>query len=139
MDDCSGQDPAYRPAKEKPRPGGASLLARTAMARLEWAIEYGELFGERRRRDFLPRKLAVLLAALAVAVVAPASASALTKDYSIISRDIMPSGEYGSVPTPALLSQEERQAVMYNALTPLFNHVTTADVFKDFKPEPVGA
>ena len=28
---------------------------------------------------------------------------------------------------------------MYNALTPLFNHVTAADLNADFKPEPVGA
>ncbi len=27
---------------------------------------------------------------------------------------------------------------MYNALTPLFNHVSTADLFSDFKPEPLG-
>ena len=37
-----------------------------------------------------------------------------------------------------MLAKEEQQAEMYNALTPLFNHVTTADVFADFKPEPVG-
>ncbi len=28
---------------------------------------------------------------------------------------------------------------MYNALTPLFNHVTTADLFSDFKPEALGS
>jgi hypothetical protein len=72
--------------------------------------------------------------------VNPAAANPSTaKDYAIIARDIIPSGQYGDVPTPALLPKEEQQAEMYNALTPLFNHVTTADVFDDFKPEPVGS
>jgi acyl-homoserine lactone acylase PvdQ len=70
----------------------------------------------------------------------PAAANPSTaKDYAIIARDIIPSGQYGDIPTPALLPKEEQQAEMYNALTPLFNHVTTADVFADFKAEAVGA
>ncbi len=86
------------------------------------------------------------LVALLVSAVAPVAAGAASnpstaKDYAIIARDIIPSGQYGAVPSAAgspMLAKEEQQAEMYNALTPLFNHVTTADVFADFKPEPVG-
>jgi acyl-homoserine lactone acylase PvdQ len=89
------------------------------------------------------QRLAACSIALLPALLGAATASAATpptsaKDYAIIARDIMPSGEYGAVPTPALLPKEEQQAEMYNALTPLFNHVTAADVFSDFKPFGVG-
>jgi acyl-homoserine lactone acylase PvdQ len=56
-------------------------------------------------------------------------------DYSLIARDIMPSGEYGSVPPPA---NADQQAQMYDALTPRFNNVTPTDLVNDFKPDPVG-
>src|ERR1700722_7366214 len=85
-----------------------------------------------------------LSAVVALALLAPSTAAAAApptsaKDYAIISRDIMPSGEYGSIPTPSLLPKEEQQAEMYNALTPLFNHVTSADLLADFKPQAVGS
>jgi acyl-homoserine lactone acylase PvdQ len=86
------------------------------------------------------------VAALAIApAISPAAASAApaaptsAKDYSIIARDIIPSGEPGALPTPSTLAQDEQQAKMYDALTPLFNHVTPADVAADFKPEPIGS
>ena len=79
------------------------------------------------------RKLASIVAALATAAVAAAPAAA--KDYAIIARDIVPSGEYGSVPPPP---QAPQQAEMYNALTPLFNHVTSQDLLADFKPDYLG-
>jgi acyl-homoserine lactone acylase PvdQ len=75
-------------------------------------------------------------AAVVVALIASASASA--KDYATIARNIIPSGQYGSVPTPSTLAADEQQATMYNALTPLFNHVTPADLTTDFKPEQLG-
>mgnify|MGYP001358457903 CR=1 FL=1 len=78
-------------------------------------------------------RLMVLAVTTLGALAAPALASAT--DYASIARDIMPSGEYGSVPPPAGANQ---QAVMYNALTPLFNNVSPADVVKDFKPEQLG-
>ena len=80
-------------------------------------------------------KLTALAIVMAAAVVMPASAGASAKDYAIIARDIIPSGQYGAVPPPAGATT---QAMMYDALTPLFNHVTPADVVSDFKPEPVG-
>jgi acyl-homoserine lactone acylase PvdQ len=77
----------------------------------------------------------MLVASGASAATIPASA----KDYSIIGRDIVPAGQYGSLPTPATLPAIEQQAQMYNALTPLFGNVTPADVQADFKPENVGS
>ena len=74
---------------------------------------------------------------VAVSVLAPSAAVA--KDYASIARDIVPSGEYGTPPTAATLPEIEQQAQMYNALTQPFNHVSTADVFSDFKPEPLGS
>jgi acyl-homoserine lactone acylase PvdQ len=52
------------------------------------------------------------------------------KDPTIIARNILPSGQYG-VPNPNAATQAE----MYNALTPLFDRVTSNDLFTDFKSE----
>jgi len=71
---------------------------------------------------------------LAAALVGPAVASATT-DYAIIARDIVPSGEPGSVPPPP---GADTQAKMYDALTPLFDHVSAADLQLFFKPETLG-
>jgi acyl-homoserine lactone acylase PvdQ len=88
----------------------------------------------------LRHKPAVLAVAFAVAmstacalVVTPAGAA--TGDYAIIARNIIPSGQYGSVPVPP---QSSQQAQMYDALTPLFNHVTGSALLSDFKSESVG-
>lgn len=83
----------------------------------------------------------VLAAVLAAGAIAPATASAAPPaptfaDHAIIARDIIPSGEPGDVPPPAGADQ---QAQMYNALTPLFNHVTKSDLVADFKADPIGA
>jgi acyl-homoserine lactone acylase PvdQ len=77
--------------------------------------------------------LAVALGVLA-SITAPVSASA--KDYANIARDIVPSGQYGASSPPP---QATQQAQMYNALTPLFNHVTSSDLLADFKPDSLGA
>jgi acyl-homoserine lactone acylase PvdQ len=79
------------------------------------------------------RGVAVVLLTTLTAALAPAAASAA--DYAGIARDIIPSGQYGSVPPPANANQ---QAQMYNALTPLFSNVSAGDVVKDFKPEQLG-
>ena len=78
-----------------------------------------------------------LSAVLALSIVALPSSALAAKDYANIARDIVPSGNFGTIPTPSTQAQIERQAVMYNALTPLFSHVTPADVNADFKAEPV--
>jgi hypothetical protein len=69
--------------------------------------------------------VAVAVAAAGPALAVTAAPRGLAKDYSIVAGDIVPSGQYGSVPAPV---QATRQAQMYNALTPLFNHVTSADL-----------
>ena len=69
-------------------------------------------------------------AVLACALAGPAAA----KDYSSTARNIIPSGQYGGVPTP----KADVQAKMYDALTPLFDKVTNADLNKDFKSEKLG-
>jgi ABC-type oligopeptide transport system substrate-binding subunit len=92
------------------------------MARIE---ERGE--GGMRRAVFAVGAVLLVLAACA-------SASAKTpKDPTIIARNILPSGQYG-VPNPNAATQAE----MYNALTPLFDRVTPADLFTDFKSEKLG-
>ncbi len=75
----------------------------------------------------------LLLAALAAALFVPATAGAT--DYAIIARDIVPSGEPGSVPPP---TGADSQARLYDGLTPLFDHVSAADVNQFFKPETLG-
>src|SRR4051794_31914775 len=63
------------------------------------------------------------------------SASASAKDYAGTALNIIPSGQYGSVPVPA---GADEQAKMYDGLTPLFNHVTAGDLTTYFKPETFG-
>jgi acyl-homoserine lactone acylase PvdQ len=87
----------------------------------------------------LRRILLIVVTVLSAgAVVVPAASAATVPpvtDEALIARDIMPSGEYGSVPPPA---NADQQAQMYNALTPLFNNVTPTALVNDFKPEPTG-
>ncbi len=70
----------------------------------------------------------------AVFLAVPAAASA--KDYAATARNIIPSGQLGSIPVPA---GADTQAKMYDALTPLFDKVTNADIAKDFKSEVLGS
>ncbi|MCW3009555.1 MAG: peptidase penicillin amidase [Solirubrobacterales bacterium] len=67
-------------------------------------------------------------------MLVPASASA--KDYAATALNIIPSGQFGSVPVPA---GADEQAKMYDALTPLFDQVTDGDLVKVFKSERFGA
>jgi acyl-homoserine lactone acylase PvdQ len=77
------------------------------------------------------RRFVVGVGAGLLMLVACATASA--KDPTIIARNILPSGQYGA-PNP----NAAQQAEMYNALTPLFDHVTPDDLFTDFKSEKLG-
>jgi acyl-homoserine lactone acylase PvdQ len=82
------------------------------------------------------RLVSAMIVIGASALGAPAAgASVQIKDYSQVARNIIPSGEPGGVPIPA---DATTQAIMYNALTPLFDHVTNADLFTDFKSERFG-
>src|SRR5947208_11784162 len=78
------------------------------------------------------RAPAVPLGAAVLACLA--AGPAMAKDYSSTARNIIPSGQYGGIPT----AKADVQAKMYDALTPLFDKVTNADLNKDFKSEKLG-
>jgi acyl-homoserine lactone acylase PvdQ len=77
------------------------------------------------------RRTSLALAAAFLVAAAPAAA----KDYAPDALNIIPSGQYGSVPIPAGADQ---QALMYDGLTPLFDQVTAPDLTKYFKSEALG-
>jgi acyl-homoserine lactone acylase PvdQ len=73
----------------------------------------------------------VLIAVGAALLVLPAFAgTALAKERTSIARNILPSGQYQTNVPGA-----NTQALMYDALTPLFDQVTPNDLFTDFKSE----
>jgi acyl-homoserine lactone acylase PvdQ len=76
------------------------------------------------------------LAALAVLALigAFAAGAAPRHDYALVARDILPPGNFGGANFNA---HSTDQAVLYDALTPLFDKVTAKDVTKDFKAEPL--
>ena len=65
------------------------------------------------------------VAAVTAAAFALLAAPAAAQDHAATARNIIPSGQYGAVPPPAGADQ---QALMYDALTPLFDQVTPADL-----------
>jgi acyl-homoserine lactone acylase PvdQ len=67
--------------------------------------------------------------------VASAAAPAFARDFAQTARDIVPSGQWGSVPQP---DGALKQAKMYDALTPLFNHVSASQMNRFFKPMTIG-
>jgi acyl-homoserine lactone acylase PvdQ len=76
------------------------------------------------------------LAAVALCLLLPSAASAATTtDFASTALNIIPSGQQGAVPVPA---GADRQARMYDALTPKFDDVTAADLQRDFKSEHFG-
>jgi acyl-homoserine lactone acylase PvdQ len=81
--------------------------------------------------------IAALAAAGTMALSAPVALAATIspKDDAATALNIIPSGQQGGFPFPA---GANTQAQMYNALTPLFDHVTNSDLLKDFKSEKFG-
>jgi len=79
------------------------------------------------KRPLIP---ATLLALLAIVPSAHA-----VRDYARTALNIIPSGQYGAVPPP---EGAERQARMYDGLTPLFDDVIRRDLFRYFKSERLG-
>src|SRR3954469_22213839 len=75
------------------------------------------------------------IAALAAVALVLTAAPAAAQDFAAPARNIIPSGQYGSVP-PA--PGADAQALMYDALTPLFDQVTDADLMSKFKSEQFG-
>jgi acyl-homoserine lactone acylase PvdQ len=78
------------------------------------------------------KRLLFLLALAVLAIPGPAVA----KDYARTARNIIPSGQFGSLPVPA---GADRQALLYDGLTPLFDNVRRRDLFRYFKSERLGA
>lgn len=70
---------------------------------------------------------------VAFAAIVP-SAHAV-RDFSSTARNIIPSGQYGGVPPVA---QADDQARLYDALTPLFDKVSSQDLNRYFKSEKLG-
>jgi acyl-homoserine lactone acylase PvdQ len=75
------------------------------------------------------------LATAALCLLLPSAAAAATTDFASTALNIVPSGQPGSVPVPA---GADRQARMYDALTPHFDDVTSDDLHRDFKSEKFG-
>jgi len=76
-----------------------------------------------------------LIAALVLCLAAALGAGAAPRhDYAAVARDILPPGNFGGINFTAHSSD---QAVLYDALTPLFDKVSAKDVAKDFKAEPL--
>jgi acyl-homoserine lactone acylase PvdQ len=94
-------------------------------------------FNEERQMN---KTMAAMAAVAGLALTAPAALGATApKDYSQTALNIIPSGQ--AEPSETLLPgvlPNDTQAQMYNALTPLFNHVTNADLTTDFKSETFG-
>ncbi len=75
-----------------------------------------------------------LIAIGAAMLVLVACSSAIAKERTSIARNILPSGQFQLNSGPAARAQAE----MYNALTPLFDHVASGHLFTDFKSEKLG-
>ncbi len=80
------------------------------------------------------RSLALI--AIAGAALAATAPGAVAKDYARTALNIIPSGQWGSLPPPPGADSEE---LMYDGLTPLFDHVTNADLTTHFKSEALGS
>ncbi len=67
--------------------------------------------------------------------MAGSAQSAAAEDYASTALNIIPSGQYGTLPIPAAA---DTQAKMYDGLTPLFDNVTKSDLTTYFKSEALG-
>ena len=74
-----------------------------------------------------------LITALVLLLTCSAPASA--RDYADQALNIVPSGQYGGLPVPA---GADEQARMYDALTPLGDQVSPADLQRTFKSAKLG-
>ena len=80
-------------------------------------------------------KRSIAAAATAALLVFVPSAFAV-RDYARTALNIIPSGQYGGVPVPP---EADRQARMYDGLTPLFDNVGRGDLLRFFKSERLGS
>ena len=76
-----------------------------------------------------------LAAALVLGLAAALGAGAAPRhDYASFARDVLPPGNFGGI---NFTKHSSDQAVLYDALTPLFDKVSAQDITKDFKAEPL--
>src|SRR5215207_6035266 len=87
------------------------------------------------RRGGLMRSWALAVVVGGMLALAPGASAAAPKDYADTALNIIPSGQYGSIPPP---TGADTQAKMYDGLTPLFDDVTNADLTQYFKSEKFG-
>ncbi|MDX6512805.1 MAG: hypothetical protein QOE36_2309, partial [Gaiellaceae bacterium] len=78
--------------------------------------------------------VAVLIGVLLVPL-AGATRGAAPREHALIARNVLPPGQSGSLAFPP---SARDQMKLYDALTPLFDQVTNADIARDFKPETLG-
>lgn len=87
----------------------------------------------------MKRALAAALVVGGMLVFVPAASAgdqtSPPKDYSQTALNIIPSGQYGSIPPP---EGADTQALMYDGLTPLFDNVTDSNLTQYFKSEKYG-
>src|SRR4051794_12984427 len=81
------------------------------------------------------RMRTALVAGAAGMLVAAAPAAAATQDFAGQAFNVLPPGESGAFPPDG---NSTDQAAMYDGLTPLFGHVTLADIKRHFKPNVFG-
>ncbi len=79
--------------------------------------------------------LAVTVAWMPAGLWRSAPSRGADQDYASTALNILPSGQYGSVPPPA---QATDQAKLYDGLTPLSGNVGDADLKRYFKSEQLG-
>src|SRR3954467_6211480 len=95
--------------------------------------------GRVSRRGGFMRAWAAALVVGGVLVFAPAASAGdqatPSKDYSQTALNIIPSGQFGTIPPPP---GADTQAQMYDGLTPLFDDVTASDLTQYFKSEKYG-
>ncbi len=87
------------------------------------------------------KRLATLVAVGAAMLALPV-ANAAAKDYAATALNIIPSGQWGAIPPPGASGNflpADRQAEMYDGLTPLFDQVTNGDLTTYFKSEALGS
>ena len=71
----------------------------------------------------------------ALLLLTSASTASARIDHAQVALNILPAGQYGSLPIP---EGADDQAVMYDSLTPLFDQVQSGDLTTYFKSEGLG-
>ncbi len=86
----------------------------------------------------MSKRVASLAAITAAIVLVPVSGAA-AKDYAGTALNIIPSGQLQPFEAPYATVPNDRQAEMYDGLTPLFDNVTAGDLTTYFKSEALGS